>query len=104
MSLLDCLRQKLEERLHPLRLDLEDESYRHVGHGASGAHVRVFIICPAFKGRSLIARHRMVYEVLADHLHKDVHALSIVARAPEEVEEVPRQPDAPSAAPSPGPG
>lgn len=104
MSLLDCLRQKLEDQLHPLQLEIVDESDRHVGHGASGAHVRVFIICPAFKGRPLIARHRMVYEALADHLHKDVHALSIVARAPEEVDEPARQPGAPSAAASPRPG
>jgi BolA protein len=104
MNLLDCLRQKLEDSLHPVRLELEDESDRHVGHGASGAHVRVFIICPVFKGRPLIARHRMVYEALAEHLHKDVHALSIVARAPEEVEEVVRTPTPASAAPTPSPG
>ena len=104
MNLLDELRSKLEARLHPVRLELEDESHRHVGHGASGAHVRIFIVAETFKGRPLIGRHRMVYEALAEHLHRDVHALSIVARAPSEVEEAPPQPLNPGPGPTAGSG
>ena len=40
-----------------------------------------------FSGRSLIARHRMVYEALADQMKGDIHALSLVTKAPEEVTE-----------------
>ncbi|MBX6421686.1 MAG: BolA family transcriptional regulator [Nevskia sp.] len=83
------IRQKLEAALKPLRLEVEDEGHKHVGHAHAGrGHYRVFIVCPEFSGKPLIARHRMVYEALGAQMREDIHALSIVARAPEEVPEL----------------
>ena len=80
------IRQKLQDELKPLRLEIEDEGHKHVGHAhADGGHFRVFIVCTAFAGKPLIARHRMVYEALSEQMRDEIHALSIVARAPEEV-------------------
>ena len=42
------------------------------------------IIADAFADRSLIERHRMVYEALGDAMHKEIHALSIDAKTPSE--------------------
>lgn len=86
---IDNLRRTLESHLHPVHLEVEDESARHVGHAgaAKGGHFRVYIVCPKFSGRPLLARHRMVYEALSEQMRADIHALSIVARAPEEVGE-----------------
>jgi BolA protein len=82
------IRQKLESELKPMKLEVEDESHKHVGHAkVDGGHFRVFIVCPAFSGKPLIARHRMVYEALSEQMRDEIHALSIVARAPEEVPE-----------------
>jgi BolA protein len=82
------LRQKLEEELKPVRLEVVDDSAKHVGHAKAGGggHYRVFIVCPAFSGKPLIARHRMVYAALSEQMRSEIHALSIVAKAPEEVE------------------
>lgn len=87
MSAIDRLRSRLNEALQPQRLEIEDDSHKHVGHAgaAKGGHFRVFIVAEAFAGRPLIARHRMVYEAVTENLRKDVHALSIVAKAPSEV-------------------
>ena len=86
---IDNLRGTLEAVLAPTRLDIEDDSHRHAGHvGAKGGgHYRVYIVSAKFSGRSLIARHRMVYEALAEQMKGDIHALSLVTKAPEEVAE-----------------
>ncbi len=75
--------------LKPVRLEIHDDSAEHAGHhkATDGGHFRVFIVCPAFSGRSLLARHRMVYEALSEQMRDEIHALSITARAPEEVTE-----------------
>lgn len=82
----DNIRRTLEAVLAPTRLDIEDDSHRHAGHvGAKGGgHYRVYVVSAKFSGRTLIARHRMVYEALAEQMKGDIHALSIVAKAPEE--------------------
>lgn len=82
------IRHALEAELKPVRLEIADDSHLHVGHAGAakgGGHFRVFIVCPVFSGRTLIARHRMVFEALREQMHLDIHALSIVAKAPEEV-------------------
>jgi BolA protein len=81
------IREKLQATLKPQRLEIHDDSEQHAGHrkAHSGGHFRVFIVCPAFSGRSLLARHRMVYEALSEQMRSEIHALSITARAPEEV-------------------
>ena len=85
----DNIRRTLEAVLAPTRLDIEDDSHRHAGHvGAKGGgHYRVYVVSARFSGRTLIARHRMVYEALAEQMKGDIHALSIVAKAPEEATE-----------------
>ncbi|WP_293372909.1 BolA family transcriptional regulator [Nevskia sp.] len=85
----DNIRRTLEAVLAPTRLDIEDDSHRHAGHvGAKGGgHYRVYVVSAKFSGRTLIARHRMVYEALAEQMKGDIHALSIVAKSPEEAVE-----------------
>ncbi len=83
----ELIRQRLTEALQPEQLDIEDDSARHAGHPGArsgGGHFNVRIVSGAFAGRSLIERHRMVYDALGDAMHTEIHALSIDARTPEE--------------------
>ena len=69
-------------------LVIEDESHLHAGHAGAasgGGHFRVSIITPDFQGISLVARHRAIYSALNRHIPKEIHALTIVALAPDEV-------------------
>jgi BolA protein len=69
-------------------LKIEDESHLHAGHAGAatgGGHFRLEIVAPEFKGLSLVARHRAVYGALDRHMPKEIHALTIVALAPDEV-------------------
>ena len=40
-------------------------------------HFNVIIICDIFKGLSLIQQHRLIYEILADMITKEIHALQL---------------------------
>mgnify|MGYP000538278583 CR=1 FL=1 len=70
------------------QLKIEDESHLHAGHAGAasgGGHFKLEIVAPEFKGLNLVARHRAVYAALNRHIPKEIHALTIVALAPDEV-------------------
>lgn len=73
--------------LHPLQLDIRDDSHRHAGHeGARDGrgHFHVDIVSAVFAGLAPLARHRQVYAAVGELMQTDIHALSIRARTPEE--------------------
>jgi BolA protein len=80
------LRLVLQRELTPLSLEIIDDSAKHAGHAGAreGGHYRVVLVAEAFKGRSQLERHRLVYAAVAPLMGQGVHALSIIARTPEE--------------------
>lgn len=50
-----------------------------------GHHFEATVICPAFKGKNMLQRHRMVYEALGDRMKVDIHALSLKVFTAEEI-------------------
>lgn len=79
--------EKLGMALSPIAILVEDESHRHAGHAGARpdgeSHFAVSIAAPAFAGKRVIERHRMVNETLAEELKSRVHALAIKANAAE---------------------
>jgi BolA protein len=86
MTVADEIRRKLTEAFRPSEIEIEDESARHAGHAGARpggeTHFRVRIVAPAFVDMSRVTRQRKVYEVLAEEMRTQIHALSIDARAP----------------------
>jgi len=81
------LRERLTRALQPVELDIIDESAKHAGHAGAasgGGHFIVNIVSPAFENKTLIQRHRLVYDAVGDIMHSEIHALSIQARTPQE--------------------
>lgn len=80
------LRAAIERELTPRSLEIIDDSALHAGHAGAreGGHFRVVVVAEAFRGKPQLARHRLVYEAVAPLMGHGVHALSIVARTPEE--------------------
>ncbi|KAL0927214.1 hypothetical protein M5K25_001376 [Dendrobium thyrsiflorum] len=83
------IRQKLQSALETSSLEIEDVSYQHAGHAAvkgdaNETHFNIKVISPKFDGQNLLKRHRMVYDLLADELKTGLHAISIVAKTPQE--------------------
>jgi len=84
---IERIRAALQRELQPIRLEVVDDSHRHVGHAGARdgrGHFTVEVVSAAFTGRSLLARHRAVYAAVGDMMDTDIHALAIVAAAPEE--------------------
>jgi BolA protein len=89
MSTIDrptMIRERLTQAFAPETLEIIDESHKHAGHASArgGGHFAVHIVSPAFAGKSLVQRHRMVYEAMGDLMQQEVHALSIKAETPNE--------------------
>jgi BolA protein len=88
MSMASTIRTKLEAAFAPTRLEVTDESHLHAGHrgspGTGESHFRVLIVASGFAGKSRLARHRLVNEVLAAELKGKVHALALELYAPGE--------------------
>ena len=86
MSVRDTIAQKLSQKFAPTHLDVVDESDRHRGHSGwregGETHFRIRIATAALAGKSRVAQHREVMDVLADELKGPVHALAIEVLAP----------------------
>ncbi|MEJ2644709.1 MAG: BolA family transcriptional regulator [Gammaproteobacteria bacterium] len=81
------IRERLTAALAPETLDIRDDSAKHAGHAGArggGGHFIVHIVSEAFADKSLIQRHRMVYDALAEAMRSEIHALSIQAQTPDE--------------------
>ncbi|KAJ4953953.1 hypothetical protein NE237_030785 [Protea cynaroides] len=83
------IRQRLDEALNPVGLEIEDISYQHAGHagvrGSNGeTHFNVKVVSKEFEGKSMVKRHRLIYNLLQEELQSGLHALSIVAKTPSE--------------------
>jgi len=87
------LRQRLQA-LHPLLLQVEDDSAGHAGHDGAksgGGHYNLRLVSDRFEGLPRLARHRLVYDSLADLMQREVHALSMVLQTPVEAGVTPPQ-------------
>jgi len=79
------IRERLQQALEPVALEVLDEGYKHVGHANDGkGHFHVRIVSTAFAGQLSIKRHRLVYAALQGLMDNGIHALSIDAKAPGE--------------------
>lgn len=85
MSLIDIITERLQA-LEPSTLKITDESAMHAGHqgNGGGGHFKLEITSSHFCGKSLIMRHRLIYQILTDLIPHKIHALSIHATATDE--------------------
>merc|ERR1711970_979996 len=78
------VKSNLESNFSPTHLKIMNESYMHNVPKGSETHFKVLVVSKLFEGKTLIQRHRSVNSALSDQLSSGVHALSIVAKTPEE--------------------
>lgn len=85
------IEKRLIDTLGPTYLRVVNESDQHAGHagspGTGESHFAVEIVALQFAEMSRIERQRAVNKALGDLLETKVHALRIVARAPDELAE-----------------
>ena len=94
MQVAAAIRDKLTAAFGPVALEVRDESASHAGHGGATredgsqgeTHFHVRIVSAAFDGISRVQRQRLIYATLKDELAGPVHALSVSALTPSEVQ------------------
>ncbi len=83
-----AIEQLLRQSFSVQTMQLEDQSAAHVGHASAGGagHFALHIVSEDFEGKRLLQRHRMVYSALSELMECEIHALSISARTPSELD------------------
>jgi len=70
--------------LSPVHLTVENESHRHRSGPGAETHFKVTVVSDAFSGKSLVERHRSLYQLLGEELKEGVHALALHCFTPQE--------------------
>ena len=56
----------------------------HVEVQGDGRHFEAVIVSPAFRGKSRVQQHQLVYQALGERMRAEIHALSMQTYAPED--------------------
>ncbi len=83
MQIKNLIEAKLQS-LQPQFLEVINESHMHNVPKGSESHFKVTIVSNEFNGKMLLARHRMVNNILIDELAHSIHALVLHTMTIEE--------------------
>ncbi len=65
---------------------LPDAHVTVIDQTGSGDHFAVEVVSCAFEGKTLVQRHRMVYQAVGAAMGNEIHALSLKTQTPAEKE------------------
>ncbi len=77
----------IQAKLHalaPAHLQVVNESFMHRVPEGAESHFNITLVSEQFEGKALVARHRMVHQMLADELAGAIHALALHTLTPNE--------------------
>jgi acid stress-induced BolA-like protein IbaG/YrbA len=57
---------------------------QHVEVVGDGHHFEAVIVSEAFRGKSRVQQHQLVYRALGDRMREQIHALSMKTLTPED--------------------
>jgi len=57
---------------------------REVRVAGDGQHFEALIVSEAFRGKTRVQRHQLVYAALGERMREEIHALSMRTLTPEE--------------------
>jgi stress-induced morphogen len=66
-----------------IREDLPDAQVTVEDLAGDGNHYRAHVIAPAFRGKSRVQQHQMVYRALGARMGGELHALALTTAAPD---------------------
>ena len=87
MDRVQAIRERINRKLGTDLIEIMDKSHHHIGHAGAatgGGHFAVKVVSDKFFNRSVLERHRMIYQAVNDLMPSEIHALSIQALTPEE--------------------
>ena len=77
MNIQSSIESKLAEAMSPAHLEVVNESNQHNVPPNSETHFKVVIVAAGFEQQRKVARHQVIYGLLAEELAGPVHALAL---------------------------
>ena len=73
------IKKRLEKKLDLIHFEIKDFTGRHLNHKLheGGFHLETTIVSDNFADKTLIQRHRIVYEAMGELMKHEIHALSM---------------------------
>jgi acid stress-induced BolA-like protein IbaG/YrbA len=65
-------------------IEASDLACEHVEVRGDGHHFEAVIVSPAFRGKSRVQQHQLVYAALGNRMGGEIHALSMQTCTPED--------------------
>ena len=62
----------------------ENLNCQHVEVTGDGQHFQAVIVSEAFRGKSRVQQHQLVYSALGERMREEIHALSMRTFTPED--------------------
>lgn len=87
MTIQANIQAKITDALRPEHLEVTNESHMHNVPPDSESHFKVTVVTTEFDGKMLVARHRILNQLLKEELAGPVHALSLNTLTPKEWQE-----------------
>ena len=83
------IKKRLEKRLDLIHFEIKDFTGRHLNHKLheGGFHLQTTIVSDNFIDKTLIERHRLVYDAMGELMKHEIHALSMKTLTKSEWEE-----------------
>jgi len=83
------IKKRLEEKLDLIHFEIKDFTGRHLNHKLheGGFHLETTIVSDDFTDKTLIERHRVVYDAMGELMKHEIHALSMKTLTRDEWEE-----------------
>ena len=84
--MVDKIKSAIESQLNIHHIEIIDQSAQHAGHSGNtgGGHYNAYIISDDFMDKSLIQRHRLVYDALGNMMQNEIHAFSMKTMTVDE--------------------
>ena len=61
----------------------ENLDCQHVEVTGDGQHFQALIVSEAFRGKSRVQQHQLVYQALGERMREEIHALSMQTLTPD---------------------
>jgi len=62
----------------------ENLTCQHVEVTGDGQHFQAVVVSEAFRGKSRVQQHQLVYRALGERMREEIHALSMRTFTPED--------------------
>ena len=84
MTIQTDIEHKIQNALHPVFLEVINESHMHNVEPGSESHIRIVAVADIFSDLGLVKRHQLIYKHLNDEISGPIHAISLHTFSPQE--------------------